>query len=119
MEYKIQADSVVAELEATNMIEGLEIISRQIEENPSIHKKLVRLSKLGNYRTLDGKTIKKMEKVAKEFGIKVKLKNGKLFIEDEGDIDLTLKMLADYYKEGKVSGKSYGTFAGKELQIAG
>ncbi|MES2797043.1 MAG: Kiwa anti-phage protein KwaB-like domain-containing protein [Bacteroidota bacterium] len=117
-EYKIQAIDVVAELEATNMIEGLEIISQQIEKNPSIHKKLVRLSKLGNYRTLDKKTIKKMEKVAKEFGFEVKLKNGKLFIEDEGDIDLALKMLADYYKEGKVSGKSYGTFAGKELQIA-
>jgi len=24
-------------------------------------------------------------------------------------------MLADYYKTGEVSGKAYGTFAGKEL----
>ncbi len=117
-EYKFQAIEVVAELEATKMIEGLEIIKQQIEKNPSIHKKLVRLFKIGNYRNLDAKTINKMVKVAKEFGLKVKLKNGKLFIEEIGDIDLILKMLADYYKEGKVSGKSYGTFAGKEIQIA-
>lgn len=46
----------------------------------------------------------------------MKIKEGKLFIEDEGDINLALKMLADYYKRGEVSGKAYGTFAGKQLQ---
>ena len=34
----------------------------------------------------------------------------------ENDIDLTLKMLADYYKKGEVSGKAYGTYAGKEIK---
>ena len=119
IEFKIQAIDVVAQLKTTNMIEGLEIIIQQIEKDPSIHKKLVRLSKIGNYSTLNTKAIKKMEKVAKELGFKVKVKDGKLFIEDEDDIDLILKMLSDYYKEGKVSGKSYGTFLGKMLPVAG
>ncbi len=56
-----------------------------------------------------------MQKVCKQYGDKLKVKNGKLFIEDESDIDLALKMLADYYKRGEVSGKAYGTFAGKQL----
>lgn len=114
-EFRIQASEVIAELEETNMIEGLEILSRQIEINPAIHKKLVRLSKIGNYKDLDEKTIKKMQKVCKQYGDKLKLKDGKLFIEDESDIDLALKMLSDYYKRGEVSGKAYGTFAGKQL----
>ena len=114
-EFKQQAADVISELEATNMIEGLEIMAKQIESNPAIHKKLVRLSKIGNYKDLDAKTIKTMQKVCKLHGDKLKVKNGKLFIEDEGDIDLALKMLADYYKRGEVSGKAYGTFAGKQL----
>ena len=114
-EFRIQASEVISELLATKMIEGLEILSRQIEINPSIHKKLVRLSKIGNYKDLDEKTIKKMQKVCKQYGDKLKLKDGKLFIEDETDIDLALKMLSDYYKRGEVSGKAYGTFAGKQL----
>ncbi len=114
-EFKQQAADVITELEATNMIEGLEIMAKQIESNPAIHKKLVRLSKIGNYKDLDAKTIKTMQKVCKLHGDKLKVKNGKLFIEDEGDIDLALKMLADYYKRGEVSGKAYGTFAGKQL----
>jgi hypothetical protein len=114
-EFRMQASEVIAELEGTNMIEGLEILSRQIEINPAIHKKLVRLSKIGNYKDLDEKTIKKMQKVCKQYGDKLKLKDGKLFIEDESDINLALKMLSDYYKRGEVSGKAYGTFAGKQL----
>jgi Domain of unknown function (DUF4868) len=116
-EFRIQASEVISELLATKMIEGLEILSRQIEINPSIHKKLVRLSKIGNYKDLDEKTIKKMQKVCKQYGDKLKLKDGKLFIEDETDIDLALKMLSDYYKRGEVSGKAYGTFAGKQLMV--
>lgn len=115
-EFRIQASEVITELEATNMIEGLEILSRQIDINPAIHKKLVRLSKIGNYKDLDEKTIKKMQKVCKQYGDNLKLKEGKLFIEDENDIDLALKMLSDYYKRGEVSGKAYGTFAGKALK---
>ncbi len=117
-EYKAQASEVIKELEDTKMIEGLEVLKKQIAENPSIHKKLVRLSKIGNYRELDTKVIKQMQKVCKLHGDKLKLKDGKLFIEDENDIDLALKMLGDYYKRGEVSGKAYGTFAGKQLQVS-
>lgn len=114
-EFKKQANEVISELESTNMIEGLEVLEKQIENNPSIHRKLVRLSKIGNYRELDAEVIKKMQKVCKDHGDKLKLKDDKLFIEDEKDIDLALKMLGDYYKRGEISGKAYGTFAGKQL----
>lgn len=114
-EFKEQAKEVITELESTRMIEGLEVLEKQIENNPSIHRKLVRLSRIGNYRELDAKVINKMQMVCNYHGDILKLKDGKLFIEDEKDIDLVLKMLGDYYKRGEVSGKAYGTFAGKQL----
>lgn len=114
-EFKEQANEVLAELQNTKMIVGLEVLAMQIENNPAIHRKLVRLSKIGNYRELDAKTIKQMQKVCKAYGDRLKLKDGKLFLENEKDIDLALKMLGDYYKRGEVSGKAYGTFAGKQL----
>jgi hypothetical protein len=116
-EFKEQALVVVTELAATGMIEGVEILENEISTNPAIHKKLVRLSKLGNYKSIDAKTIKKMQKVCKKYGDNLKIKDGKLHIEDVSDIELALKMLADYYKQGEVSGKAYGTYAGKELAI--
>lgn len=114
-EYKEQAKSVVNELKVTGRFEGLEMIEEKIEKTPAIHKKLVRIAKIGNYRTIDDKVIKRMRTVCKKYGVELKVKDGKIAIEEEKDIDIILKMLADYYKTGEVSGKAYGTFAGREL----
>lgn len=114
-EYKEQSKTVVNELKETGKFEGLEMIEEKIETTPSIHKKLVRIAKIGNYRVIDDKVIKKMKTVCNKHGVKLNIKGGKLAIEQETDIDTILKMLADYYKTGEVSGKAYGTFAGKEL----
>lgn len=115
-EYKQQANEVVSELNSTKMFEGLDVISKEINENPSIHKKMVKLSKIGNYRDLNAKTISKMQKICKKYGEKLKLKDGKILIEEKSDITLVLKVLADYYKLGEISGKSYGTYGGKQLK---
>ncbi|MDM1041314.1 Kiwa anti-phage protein KwaB-like domain-containing protein [Empedobacter falsenii] len=114
-EYRIQANQVITQLEQTNMFIGTELLQNSSDKNPSLHKKLVRLSKIGNYQTLDKKTVTKMQGICKKYGEKLNLKDGKIHIEDENDITLTLKVLADYYKVGEVSGKPYGTFAGKAL----
>ena len=114
-EYKEQAKSVVNELKVTGKFEGLEMIEEKIEKTPAIHKKLVRIAKIRNYRMIDDKVIKKMKSVCKKYGEELKVKDGKIAIEEEKDIEIILKMLADYYKTGEVSGKAYGTFAGREL----
>lgn len=115
-EYKEEAIKVVSDLKKSNFINGLEVMEHQIEENPAIHKKLVRIARLGNIATLNEKSIKKMQTVCKKYGNQLKVTEGKLNIEDEKDVELILKMLADYYKVGEVSGKNYGTFAGKEVK---
>ncbi|MDQ8015156.1 MAG: DUF4868 domain-containing protein [Flavobacterium nitrogenifigens] len=114
-EYKKESKNVVEELRKTGKIQGLEVIEEKIETTPSIHKKLIKIAKIGNYRNLDDKTIRKMKTVCKKHNVILNVKDDQLAIEDENDIDTILKMLADYYKTGEVSGKAYGTFSGKEL----
>ena len=116
-EYKKEAQQVVEDMKNTKMIEGLDKIEKEIEDNPAIHKKLVRIARTGNYKTISEKDIKQMQKVCKKYGVKINVKNGKLAIEEKEDIDTVLKMLADYYKTGDVSGKPYGTFSGKEIKV--
>ncbi len=114
-EFKKEAENVVSELENSKMIEGVSLIADEVKRNPSIHKKLVRLQKIGNYKGLTNESLLKMKEVAETFGETLKSNNGKILIEEKKDIDTALKMLCDYYKEGKVSGKDYGTYAGKQL----
>lgn len=114
-EFKVEAETVLSELVETNMIEGVDIIAEEVANNPSIHKKLVRLQKIGNYQNMTTESLLKMKEVAERFGETLKSKNGKILIEEKKDIDTALKILCDYYKEGKVSGKDYGTYAGKQL----
>jgi hypothetical protein len=114
-EYKDKANETVEELKKSGIIDGLELISAEIESNPSIHKKLVRLSKSGVLDGLDSSTLTKIKKVAELFGEKLTVKKGKIVIADKSEIDGTIRLLCDYYKEGKITGKNYGTFSGKIL----
>lgn len=116
-EFKEEAKQVISKMKETNMILGLEKIEEKIESNPAIHKKLVRISRIGNYREITPNIVKKMGKVCRRYGDKLNIKDGKLSIDDEKDIDVILKMLADYYKTGDVTGKPYGTFAGKQIEV--
>lgn len=116
-EFKEEAIQVVSKMQETGMFTGLDKIEEEIESNPAIHKKLVRIAKIGNYREITPIIVKKMEKICKKYGDKLNVKDGKLAIEERNDIDVVLKMLADYYKTGDVSGKPYGTFSGKEIKL--
>lgn len=116
-EFKEEAKQVVSRMRETNMILGLEKIEEKIESNPAIHKKLVRISRIDNYKDITPSIVNKMQKVCRKYGDRLNIKDGKLSIEEEKDIDIILKMLADYYKTGDVTGKPYGTFAGKKIEV--
>lgn len=116
-EYRKQAKEIVNNLKDTKIIKGIEIIDSKIETSTGLHKKLVKIARLGNYQNLDISCVKNMKKVAKKFGVNLKTTDDNLLvIEDDKDIDNVLKMLGDYYKSGEVSGKKYGTFSGREIK---
>lgn len=115
-DFQEQAISVVEDLQKLDMIDGLEHISDAIAKNTAIHKKLVRLKKLQNYRNLNADMIAKMKRAAKTEKYKLKTNaEGKIVIEDTKDVDMVIKLLCDYYKQGVVTGKNYGTYAGKSF----
>ena len=95
---------------------GGEHLNQLVEDKPSIHKKLIKVAKVGNYKNLSTHFIKEMKSISKQYGIQLKTEGNKFVLEEEKDVDTLIKILGDYYKKGEVSGKSYGTFSGKELQ---
>lgn len=95
---------------------GGEKLQELIEKKPSIHKKLIKVERIGGYKDLTPAKIKSMKKVCKKYGDNLPDKDGKFLIGNEQDVDAILRALGDYYKKGEISKKPYGTFAGKELQ---
>lgn len=115
-DFKEEAISTYNELQETDMFRGLELLSQVIEENTAIHKKLVQLKRLGNYSNITASMITKMKKAAKAEHYTMHIdKDGKIILNDKEDVKMIIKLLCDYYKQGVVTGKQYGTYAGKEF----
>lgn len=115
-EYAEKAKIIAEEMEGTNTFSGIEKLKAVIETKPSVHKKLVKIGMLGTYKNVTAKDIRQMKRVCKQHGDTLKIIDDKICMEEEADVDVVLKMFGDYYKQGEVSGKSYGTFSGKELK---
>ena len=115
-EYAETAKKIAEEMESTNFFYGIDKLKDVIDSKPSVHKKLVKIGMLGSYKNVTENDIRKMRRVCKQHGDTLKIVEGKICMEDEVDVDVVLKMFCDYYKQGEVSGKSYGTFYGKELK---
>ncbi len=114
-EFKAEAEQVVGELETSGLFEGTDVLRTMLEDKP-MHKKLVRMSKLGLYRRVDAKAIKKMKSLAKKLGLTRKMKGDQFVMEDAADVDQVIKLLCAYYKRDEVFGDSYGTFSGTKLE---
>ena len=116
-EYHAKAIEVVDEMKSTGLIDGLDGLDEELKTNTSLHKKLVKLQQNGGLEKFDDKQIKKMAKVCKRYGETISLgADGHIKINDRKDFETVIKAMCDYYKKGEVSGKSYGTFSGRELK---
>ena len=117
-EYHEKAKLIAEQMISSGVLQGGEKLKELIEKKPSIHKKLIKVEKIGFYKSLNSQKLMDMKHVCHKYNDLLKIKDGKLLFETEDDIDIALKALGDYYKIGEVSGKPYGTFAGKELTPA-
>lgn len=116
-EYHAKAIEVVDEMKNTGLIDGLDGLEEELKTNTALHKKLVKLQQNGGLGILDDKQIKKMAKVCKRYGETISVgADGHIKINDRKDFETVIKAMCDYYKKGEVSGKSYGTFSGRELK---
>lgn len=116
-EYHAKAIEVVEGMQKTGLIDGLDNVEEELKTNTSLHKKLVKLQQNGGLESLDTPRIKKMAKVCRRYGEKINIgDDGHVKISDRRDFETVIKAMCDYYKKGEVSGKSYGTFSGRELK---
>jgi hypothetical protein len=116
-EYKKRAEEIATSISKHECFGDVKLLTDKIETKVAIHKKLMKLEKIGNLNFLTSKNIKKLEELGKKKKAPIKLKDGKIQFETEEDIDNVIKLLCDYFKTGDYSGKPYGTYAGK-LQTA-
>lgn len=112
-EYKKRAEDVATSISKHECFGDVKLLTEKIETKVAIHKKLMKLEKIGNLNSLTSKNIKKLETLGKKKKAPIKLKDGKIQFETEEDIDNVIKLLCDYFKTGDYSGKPYGTYAGK------
>lgn len=117
-EYKKRAEDIATSISKHECFGDVKLLNDKIETKVAIHKKLMKLEKIGNLNSLTSKNIKKLETLGKKKKAPINIKDGKIQFETEEDIDNVIKLLCDYFKTGDYSGKPYGTYAGK-LQTAG
>lgn len=116
-EYHTKAIGVMDDMKNTGLIDGLDCMDEELKANTTLHKKLVKLQQTGGLEKLDESHIKKMAKVCKRYGDSITVgEDGHVKINDRKDFETVIKAMCDYYKKGEVSGKSYGTFSGRELK---
>lgn len=116
-EYHTKAIEVIDSMKQTGLIDGLDGIEKELDNNTILHKKLVKLKQTGILEKLNGMHITKMASVCKSYGESIFVgEDGHIVINDCKDFEIVVKAMCDYYKKGEVSGKSYGTFSGRELK---
>lgn len=95
-EYKKRAEEVATTISKHQCFGDIKLLTDKIETKFSIHKKLMKLEKLGNLHSLTSKNIKKLESLGKKKKAPINLKDGKIQFETEEDIDNVIKLLCDY-----------------------
>lgn len=118
-EFKEAANDVLDIIKETELVEGVEHIEDQLKWSRSLLKTLSSIGKKGSHQNFDVNELEKMKDVLHKFeGKELKMTDeGKLLIEDKNDVGYFIKLLNDYYKQGMVSGKYYGTNSGLLLAV--
>jgi hypothetical protein len=112
------ANQVIDIIKDTNLVEGIENIEKELKESRSLLKTLSYIGKKGNHQNLNNTKIASMKKVLKQFEGKEleTTTNGKLIIKSKRDVRDFIKLLNDYYKQGVIFKKYYGTNSGQLLK---
>ena len=120
-EFTEAASGVIETIAKTELVEGIELLETAITEKRSLLKTLSNIGKKGTHSTFDNDEIQKMKDALNAFeGKELKLScEGKVVLENADDVNYFVKLLNDYYKQGVVSGKYYGTNSGQIIAPVG
>lgn len=116
-DYKNKALDIADTISKHSCFGETKLLRDKVESSPGIHKKLIKLEKIGHLNSLDERKMRKLISLGKKRKSELNIKDGKIAFETERDIDNAIKLLCDFYKTGDFSGIPYGTFAGKVQQV--
>ena len=119
-EFTDNANSVLTTLKSAELVQGIELVEEEIKKNRPLLKTLSSIGRKGNHDNFDSSELEKMKVVYKKFE-KKDLKcteDGKLLIEDKSDVSNFVKLLNDFYKQGMITGKYYGTNSGNVISAS-
>ncbi|MCX0438731.1 Kiwa anti-phage protein KwaB-like domain-containing protein [Aeromonas veronii] len=119
-EFTENANHVISIIKEANLVDGIEHVEEEIKKNRSLLKSLSNIKRKGTHDSFNSSELAKMSSVYKQFnGKDLKINDdGKLIIENTKDVSDFIKLLNDYYKQGMVTGKFYGTNSGSVIEIA-
>lgn len=119
-ELQENAKSVIAVIEATNLVEGLDNLKDKLLESKTLLKSLSSIAKKDRQNQINEEEIRRMQEVLMHMEKReLKITNdGKIKLEEIGDIRDFVKLLNDFYKQGLVTGKYYGTNSGEIINIS-
>lgn len=100
-----------------SVVEGLEIVRAEVTSKPSMMRTLANIAKNNNHAQIGVAEIENMKQMLLQYeGRELKsTSDGKVLIENKDDVEDFLKLLNDYYKQGMVTGKTYGSNSGSVL----
>ena len=116
-EFTENANSVLHEIKKSQLIEGIEYIEDELGKSKQLLKSLSSIAKKGAHTSFNKDELIKMKEVHKKFnGDDLKLTDDdRILIENQKDVSSFVRLLNDYYKQGLITGKFYGTNSGSVL----
>ena len=115
-EFSEAAEGVVKEIEESGLVDGAGIVLDESKSSIRTLRKLASLAKSGNHKQFNSERLGRILSISKRLNLSVKVKNGKIVVEDSKDVDLLIKILDKYFVECMQTGDAFGSFAKVKLE---
>jgi hypothetical protein len=115
-EYFELAKECTNAIKGFDFVEGIEIIEEEIAKNPTLNKKLARISENGYHKDITQKRIAAMKRIAKRFKLKINIDGDKIKINNSKDISDFIKLLDDYFVQSMQDLGYYGSHSKKKIK---
>jgi hypothetical protein len=114
-EYAATAETLMSELDGANCINGMQFLRIVSQKSPTVNKTLAHIARIGSHQNLTPARFTAIQELIDLHGLKIRVENDTIHVDDEGAVRDLLKVLNDYYVESKQTGMYYGANAKKPL----
>lgn len=110
-----QAPKVSEDMELKSFIQGFDHVKTVLKGNINLMRKFLRVLKNKVLELENAKILENINAQEALLNRGVKIKNGMIQVENEGEVEEVIRYLSDYYKTGLMTKKTFGTYSGKVI----